>query len=177
MATIIVNLNVDESEGLIYGFSNFKTNDRKQCLESISDTIHKAAAGGINPSTLTFKTASAYSTATLTFTGVPANNETFVINGTTITAKTAGATGNEFNIGASATLTAAAIVTLFGTIAGPSGSVAKLKGITASSSAGVVTFTSVIAGVAGNGYTLAESMANCTAADFTGGAETNSFSV
>jgi hypothetical protein len=42
---------------------------------------------------------------TITFTGQPANNETMVINNTTITAKTTGAAANEFNIGASVRVT------------------------------------------------------------------------
>jgi len=48
---------------------------------------------------------------TLTFTGQPANNETMVINNTTITAKTTGAITDQFNIGASVRATLDNLVT------------------------------------------------------------------
>lgn len=113
-------------------------------------------------------------TGILTFTGAPTADETFVLNGVTFTAKDSGATGNQFNIGGSVTLTAAAVVAAVNasTTAGVAGAV------TASNVAGVVTFTAIVPGKAGNGFTVADSLTNATvtAANFTGGAEDQSLS-
>lgn len=103
--------------------------------------------------------------ATLTLTGLPVADETFVLNGVTFTAKASGATGNEFNIGANATLTAAAIAAAIN--ASVTAKVASY--VVASSLAGVVTVTAVSPGLSANLFTLAETLTNATRVDFAGG--------
>lgn len=98
-------------------------------------------------------------TALLTLTGLPTATETFTLNGTVFTAVASGATGNEFNIGASATATATAIAAAIN--ASTTDGIAKC--VTASSLAGVVTITARVGGYSALGYTISESMTNATA--------------
>lgn len=109
-------------------------------------------------------------TATLTLTGLPSADETFVVAGVTFTAKASGATGNQFNIGGTATLTAAAIA------AAVNASSSLTNIVSATSALGVVTFTALLSGAMGNGLVLTESMANTTAATFASGAEGSTIS-
>jgi phage tail sheath gpL-like len=89
---------------------------------------------------------------TITLTGVGQANDTILINGVTFTAKASGATGNEWNVGGSATLSAAAIAAAINASAS-----ALVSGhVTATSALGVVTITSKVANVYGNAVTIAE---------------------
>lgn len=94
-------------------------------------------------------------TAVVTVTGAgSSNDETMVVCGVTFTAKTSGATGNQFNIGAASTQ-AANMVTAFNASA-------DLLGIvTASAVAGAVTLTA-LPGLIGNALVVTESLSNCT---------------
>jgi hypothetical protein len=112
--------------------------------------------------------ASVAATATLTFTGAPVADETFVLNGVTFTAKTSGASGDQFNIGGNVTATAAAVVAAVNA----SVSVGVADVITASNVAGVVTFTADDVGDEGNDLTLTESLTNATRTVFAGGTST-----
>lgn len=105
---------------------------------------------------------SATSTWTFASTG-PTNTETCTVANITFTAVTSGATGNQFNISA----TAATVATNFA--AAINGS-ADLKGIvTASPALGVVTLTSVTPGLIGNGIeTGVGTLANTTVVAFGG---------
>ena len=95
-----------------------------------------------------------------TFTGSPSNNETITINGVVFTAKTSGATGNQFNIGSSVTANAANLVAAINasTTAGIVGTVS------ASNVAGVVTFSSVVPGSVGLNIPITEALSNFTLA-------------
>jgi hypothetical protein len=89
--------------------------------------------------------------ATVTFTGVGTANDTLTIANVAITLVASGATGNQVNIGGTATLTAAAVVALIN-------SSASFTGIcTASNVAGVITLVAAIPGTIGNGLALAKS--------------------
>ena len=122
-------------------------------------------SAGMRPAAVALRVGAVPATATLTLTGLPTAAQTFTLCGTSFTAIASGATGNQFNIGADATATAANIVTTINN----SVSAAVAGVVTASSVAGVVTITAVVPGVAGNGYTLAETLDNTTAANFSGG--------
>lgn len=112
------------------------------------------------------------STATLTFTGAPSNNETFSLLGTTFTAKTSGATGNQFNIGSTVTESAQNVVAAVNA----SATALVTRNVVASNVAGVVTFTAIVPGTVGNFLTLTESLSNATAVNFAGGTDgTNTY--
>lgn len=103
-------------------------------------------------------------TATMTSTGTASNNETCVICGVTFTAKTSGATGNQFNISGTVATQATNIATAVNAST-------DLTGIcTATSALGVVTFTASVPGKIGNGLTLTEGLSNVTISSFTTGA-------
>ncbi len=101
----------------------------------------------------------------VTFTGAPTAAETVTIANVVFTARASGATGNEFNIGGSITLTAAALAAAINASTNLAGIV------TATSNVGVVTITSVLSGKGGNGLALSESMSNTTVTAFANGAE------
>lgn len=107
---------------------------------------------------------SATATLTISSTG-PANSETFVINGTTFTARTSGASGNEFNISATPSVVAANIAAAVNASA-----TALVTGsVVASSALGVVTFSALTPGTMGNALVLTESLDNTVLANFSGG--------
>jgi phage tail sheath gpL-like len=93
-----------------------------------------------------------YATGTFTFTGHSTANDTVVVGGVTFTAEASGATGNQWNIGTTATQTAA---NLAAAING-SASAAVKGAVTATSVAGVVTVTAIYPGNLGNFYTIAK---------------------
>jgi len=73
-----------------------------------------------------------------------AANDTLVIGGVTLTAKASGAVANQFNIGGSATLTAAAIAAAINLTTN------SFNGVYATSSVGVVTIFANVPGAIGN---------------------------
>lgn len=164
--TRIVIDHLDHTASAVQRIMPTTTQDKKRSLRTISDFI-RGMAGGARRSTLQLCTGAVKSTATLTFTGAPTAAETFSLCGTTFTARASGATGNEFNIGGSVTLTAAAVAAAVNASA-----TAKVTGaVVATSALGVVTFTAKVPGALGNGLVLTESMTNATAVDFAGGSD------
>jgi len=94
-------------------------------------------------------------TATLTVSSTgSSNDETMVLCGVTFTAKTSGATGNQFNISTTPTTQAANMVAAFNASADLTGIV------TAANVAGVVTITAVLPGKFGNALVVTESLTN-----------------
>lgn len=91
-------------------------------------------------------------TGSVTFSNVPTQDDTVIINGVTFTARDSGATGNQFNKGANVTATALNLANAINASA-----TALIDGyVTASPALGVVTLTSDFYGLAGNQVTLAE---------------------
>lgn len=123
-----------------------------------------------------------YASGGYTLTGQPVAGETVTINGVVITARASGATGAEFNIGATFADTAANLAALInGTpdsadpyTSMPVYGTAPLAGtgVTANAVGGVVTLHAVAPGTAGNAITTTETLTNATAAaaTLTGGA-------
>ena len=103
-------------------------------------------------------------------TGGSADAETCVVAGVTFTAKTSGATGNQFNISATAATQATNMAAAFNASASLAGIV------TASASGGVVTITAAQKGKVGNGIAISESLTNVVASGalLTGGAADSS---
>lgn len=116
----------------------------------------------------------AAATGTVTFSAAASADDTFLINGVTFTAKASGATGNQFNVGATATASASALATAINASA-----TALVSGlVSASSAAGVLTITAKLAGVTGNAITIAKgvdagSVMTVSGARLTGGTAAN----
>lgn len=117
-------------------------------------------AAGVNSGLLTVQVGATQATATVTFTGAPTADETITIGHVVLTAKSSGAIANQFNIGGTVTLTAAALAACINASTNLSGIV------TATSAAGVVTITSVVPGKVGSALQLSESLSNTTATAF-----------
>ena len=102
-------------------------------------------------------------TGAVVFTDNPSNDETVTIANVVFTAKTSGATGNQWNIGVSATANATALAAAINASSDLTGVVV------ATSSVGTVTLTAVTSGKIGNGLAIAEALSNATVTAFTGG--------
>lgn len=89
---------------------------------------------------------------TITFSGVSTANDTVLINGVTFTTVASGATGNQWNIGADATASAANLAIAINA----SATALVNQFVTAASVAGVLTITAANGGVQGNSITIAE---------------------
>jgi len=114
-------------------------------------------AGGNRQALLGCSIGAIQATGTLTQTSTgAANDETMTIAGVTFTAKTSGATGNQFNRNDSVTISATNLAAAINDSADVN------IYVSASSAAGVVTFTALQPGVLGNLILLTESMANTT---------------
>lgn len=117
--------------------------DAFDAIRNIAKFIEDQVGGrGIN--VVMWDTAVAAS-GTGTFTGAPTADQTMIIAGVTFTAKSSGATGNQYNIGGSVTLSAAALAAAINASTDLNGVVS------ATSNLGVVTITSDIPGLIGNG--------------------------
>lgn len=123
-----------------------------------------------------------YASGALTFTGQPVAAETVTINGVVITARASGATGAEFNIGATFAVTAANLAALINGVPDSTDPYTSMPvygtaplagtGVTAAVAGGVVTLYAIAPGTAGNAITTTETLTNATfgAATLTGGA-------
>lgn len=114
-----------------------------------------------HPASFSLLTGAAYGTATLTVSSTgSANDETCSICNVTFTAKTSGATGNQFNISTTAATQASNMATAFNASADLAGIV------TAEAVGAVVTLTSVAPGTIGNGLQISESLTNVALSAF-----------
>ena len=106
---------------------------------------------------------------TLTLSGVPAAAGTVTVGAVTLTAVASGATGAQFNLGASAALTAVAIAAAYNAQA------AAAYSVTAEAVGSTVVFTAFYPGKIGNMIACAEALTNATigGAFLAGGADAN----
>ena len=126
-------------------------------------------SGGNYSAKLTFYNGAVKAAGLITSTGAATNNETMVVAGVTFTAKTSGATGNEFNLSAT-------VATQAANMAAAINASSDLVGIvTATSLLGVVTVTAVVPGAMGNGLALSDSMTNVAVTAFAGGSNGTSY--
>ena len=110
-------------------------------------------------------TSAVCASGTITLSSFVATN-TITINGTTFTGESSGATGNQFNIGASDTITAANAAAAINASATANVS----KAVVATSSGAVITITAIQPGTMGNMGTLAISAhGSVSGANLTGG--------
>lgn len=125
------------------------------------------------PASLAIKVAAVQASGTLTVaTGGSSNGQTCTICNVTFTAETSGATGNQFNISATAATQAA-------NMAAAINASSSLTGIvTATSALGVVTITSVVPGLVGNGLQLsAGNLSNVTLGAMASGTDGTAYSI
>lgn len=126
---------------------------------------------GANGALLSWQVGAVQATATMTVAaGGSANDETCSIANVTFTAKTSGATGNQFNINADEEVQAANMAAAFNASSNLAGKV------TASVAGAVVTLTSVVPGLVGNGIQVSDALANVTTAAFANGSDGTSYS-
>lgn len=163
--------------------SNGSTDDFKsQCplavggLDAVNNFISYLAgiAGGAQPGAqLTFEVGGAKASGTLTVSSTgSANDQTCNIAGITFTAKTSGATGNQFNISATPATQAENMVAAFNASADLAGKVV------ASRLNAIVTITAVQPGVEGNAITLsAGTLANVALGAMSGGSDGTSTTI
>lgn len=165
LTRIVVESRASTAE--IAAFIRPLTHDRSASLGRLSNWL-RGFAGGVRLGSVELCTGAVKATATITITGDITATDTFVLCGTTFTARASGASGNEFNIAAGdVTTTAASIVTFVNASA-----TAKVtESVVASSALGVVTFTALAPGTVGNGLVLTESLTNATRVDFAGGSD------
>lgn len=119
----------------------------------------------------------ATASGTFTFSAHASASDTVLINGVTFTGETSGATGNQFNVGTTATLTASALAAAINASA-----TALVSGtVVATSALGVVTITAAVSGLIGNAITIAKgtdsgSVNTVSGARLTGGANPTTLS-
>jgi hypothetical protein len=115
-------------------------------------TLFSALAGGQASGSVIFGTGAAKATGTIAFSGVGAASDTVLVNGVTFTAVASGATGNQWNVGATAALSAASLA------AAITASVTALVSgyVTADAASGTVTVSAARPGILGNLVTIAE---------------------
>lgn len=132
----------------------------------------RSLMGGIRSAKLRVAVNVASATGTITLSSHVAT-DTVTINGTTFTCVASGATGNQYNVGGSDTLTAAALA------AAINASASMTDYVTATSAGAIVTITASRAGKLGNAITIAISAhGTASGARLTGGdngAQTKSF--
>lgn len=122
-------------------------------INLIQDYLN-ALAGGAREASIKVGVNAVKASGTVTFSGVGQATDTILINGVTFTAVASGATGDQWNVGGTATLSGAALA------AAINASVTALVAnyVTAASVAGVVTITAVRPGIFGNTVTIAEGL-------------------
>lgn len=151
-------LSTDDSAASFASFMNIVSTTAPGAHEGVTGLINylQAVQAGVKSATVTLYNGAVKNTAVVTVTGAASNDETMVVCGVTFTAKTSGATGNQFNLNATPTTQATNMVTAFNASADLTGIV------TASNVAGVITLTSAVPGALGNALVVTEALSNCT---------------
>lgn len=124
-----------------------------QYIERIMSGNESAFGTGNPPSiAMNIKGNAVPASGTVIFSAAATANDQFIVNGTTFTAVASGATGNQFNVGVSATASATNLKTAINA----SATALVSSQVLASSSVGTVTITSLDYGVFGNQCTIAK---------------------
>ena len=169
--TTIVMTAGDMSAASLESVINFGA--KKEGTLQLADFITSMAAG-VHVGSLVCNVGSVQASGTFTVSSTgPTNNETAVVAGTTITAKTSGAVpaSGEFNINATASVVATGMALAINSVAALSGIV------TAAANGAVVTVTAVIPGVVGNGLVLSDAMTNVATVSMAGGSNGTAYTL
>lgn len=162
MAKLILQVSSDATKETLRNNFERSTSVKDSVMQSVIDMFGGLVGGcvkGSPPSVLSsIESYAVQASGTFTFASVIATNS-FVINGVTFTCVASGATGNQFNVGGTDTLTAVAAA------AAVNASVTALVSgyVTASSALGVVTITSSNYGIYGNQVTISSPSGTITA--------------
>jgi hypothetical protein len=136
------------------------------------DYVAGLTGGNMMGADLAFKVGAVQATATLTVSSTgSANDETCSICNVTFTAKTSGATGNQFNISSTPATQAANMVAAFNASADLAGKVV------ASRVDAVVTLTAVVPGLLGNGLQISEGLTNVALSAFANGSDGTAYNI
>jgi hypothetical protein len=131
-----------------------------------------ALSGGNERASLAIKVAAVQAAATLTVESTgSSNDETCIICNITFTAKTSGASGNQFNISSTPGTQASNMAAAFNASSDLTGKV------TAAAVAGVVTITAVVPGLMGNGLQISEGLTNVALSAFAGGTDGTAYAL
>lgn len=131
--------------------TGFNSTDVSLMMRKVSHLFDSVANGSANGN-LGLALNPVAALATLTFTAAGTAADTITLGNVVVTLVASGATGDQINIGVSATATAANLVAFINA----GGYLENLTGIcTATSALGVVTLTAALAGTIGNGLNLA----------------------
>lgn len=174
VSTLSITINTPRTVAQLQQFIRDPSNNHEECKGL--EHLFRRLGAGLESASFAVQTsanppAAATGTVTLTNASIVAN-DTLTIAGVAFTAKASGATGAQFNIGGTATITAANIV------AAVNASAAANVLVVASSVAGVVTVTSLAQGAVGNFVPMATSngtgfvLSAATLAGGTGGPQT-----
>lgn len=119
------------------------------CIERIAQ-IFSYVAGGVHAGRISVGTTAIQATGTVTLSSMVAT-DTITINGAVFTCEASGATGNQFNVGGTDTITAANAAAAIN--ASATNNVSQV--VKATSSGAVITVTAITPGYVGNMSTLA----------------------
>lgn len=155
MAKMIIEIENEQDSTQMQAVYSKDTTCRQEVINELQSLLQNMSAGGQNAA-MNVKLGAVAASLAGTFTGAPTAAETITINGVAFTARASGAVANEYNIGGTVTLTAAALAAAINA----SVTAGVVDVVFASSLAGVVTVTSKQAGKAGNAIVVAEGTTN-----------------
>lgn len=155
MSKHLIQLEIPHTAAQTTEYFELNATANSEFLQRLYDLLGGIQGGQMNGA-LNVKLNATYATINGTFTGNPTAAQTATIAGQTLTARASGAVANEFNIGGSATITAANFA------AAINASATLSPWVVASSNAGVVTVRAIIPGTLGNAVTLANGLTNFT---------------
>lgn len=141
-------------------------------VNNFSNYIQGLTGGAIIGASLAFKVGAIQSVGTITQTSTgAANGETLTVAGVTFTARTSGASGNEWNRNNDVTVSAAALA------AAINASTDTNIYVVATSALGVVTVTALMPGVLGNLILITEACSNTSCVTPAGGTNGTTYSI
>jgi len=166
MSQIRITHSVPEAKNTVIDALQQTATSPTENLSRIADLHNSLATGQTDRISTTVSQGAIQATATLTVSSTGSvNNETCIIANVTFTGKTSGATGNQFNISATAATQAANMASAINA----SSNLTNI--VTAAAVLGVVTLTSVVPGKLGNGLQLSEDLTNVALVAFASGSE------
>lgn len=145
MASLVLNVDTEASATELT--SRFEDGNKEKALNELVKLFGAIEGGSVKRTVVR-------PSATVSFSGTGAANDTIVVNGVTFTAVAAGATGNQWNVGASAAATAIAVRDAINNSA--TGAVKNFVQAIVESSAVVTIYATAGGGTAQNGITLTE---------------------